>query len=152
MAMEVLELDTYLKISDLYGGCRENMIDNRYALKQAVELVVNLTGQSAFAPEIDLVNPLWIVYQSSGPTLESMAYFLDGVKAVNTHVLEHCGYTGETALSQYINGGSPTILDDDSSEVISYGWYEMSTAAGFTIDPRLVETPPSNYDRRSIPV
>ena len=135
--MAVIPVAVYQGIADDYDLAREQMLRSSSNLLDAVQRIVDLTGEDVREPEVDLLSIFNGVYLSTRDTFVSTASYLSSVRAINNHVISVGGFTD---LDDYAATG------DSSPFTYPYFWGELCNDAGFAITGSNVGPPPSDYN------
>jgi len=135
--MAVIPVAVYQGIADDYDLAREQMLRSSSNLLDAVQRIVDLTGEDAREPEVDLLSIFNGVYLSTRDTFVSTASYVSSVRAINNHVISVGGFSD---LDDYAATG------DSSTFTYPYFWGELCSDAGFTIDSSNIDPPPTDYN------
>jgi len=135
--MAVIPVAVYQSIAEDYDLAREQMLRASSNLLDAVQEIVDLTGEDARDPEVDLLNIFNGVYLSTKDTFVSTASYLSSVRAINNHVISVGGFDD---LDDYAATG------DTSPFTYPYFWAELCSDSGFAIDGANIDPPPSDYN------
>lgn len=133
--MAVLEQSVYLTIADQYAAAREQMLLSRVHMYNSVREIVDLTGEVAVDPEVDLLMAFWNSYLGAGEAMNSPAYFMGAVRAINSHAIARSEYASVDAY----------LVAYNADYTVPYFWCELSGLAGFTLPPVHCESPPTWY-------
>ena len=122
-AANVITPTNYLAIATDYADIVSNISVVSAYLYDAVYTIVS---QGTYDPTIDLLDPFNNVYTANTNVYSSLIPFFPAVKALNNHVLNRAGLTGQPGSD--IN----TYLSDAQIQV-PYSWQVLCAAAGITI-------------------
>lgn len=133
--MAVIQQAVYLDIATQYANARESMLISHVYMYSSVREIVDLTGESAVDPEVDLLNIYWNAYIGAQDAMESPAFFTGPVRAINAHVLNRSNYS---SVHLY-------LMAYDPSYTVPYFWCELCSLTGTTIPGAHCETAPTWY-------
>lgn len=135
--MAVIPVATYQNIADDYDIAREQMLRSNSNLSDSVQRIVDLTGDDARQPEVDLLNVFNGVYLSTRDTFSSTASYLSSVRTINNHIITEGGFSD---LDDYAANG------DSAPFTFPYFWADLCIDAGYSISSENIDPPPSDYN------
>ena len=135
--MAVIPVAVYQGIADDYDISREQMLRSSSSISDSVQRIVDLTGDDARQPEVDLLNVFNGVSLSTRDTFTSSASYLSSVRAINNHVIVEGGFSD---LDDYAANG------DSAPFTYPYFWAKLCDDAGFSISDGNIDPPPSDYN------
>lgn len=119
--MSVISKTDYLSIQADYAAARDTIISAKDDLFDAVYTVVML---QVIIPEVDLLNPLWNVYQGNTSSLESFGNLIEGVRVLQQHIVTRSDYS---TINEYLYN---VVMPDK----VEYSFKVMSDSIGYTVD------------------